>query len=164
MGVEETLDKANREENKLWVPTLIGLVSIIGARVIWQVEPGLSTFLFFIAVFWAILLLPKKRFSDPPPQWGSKFLDYSSNLAPACVLVGILSNMTVILANGGYMPVVGDGDSYSIWVTATNKHNLLFLADRFAGFSLGDFFLIGGLIAGLVVSGANKIGSKRSSA
>jgi len=58
-------------------------------------------------------------------------------------LLGATLNATVILANGGFMPVVDEtAETFNIWVVATDKHNLLFLADRFAGFSLGDFIIL----------------------
>ena len=59
--------------------------------------------------------------------------------------IGGRLNMIVTLANRGFMPVVGGEETQGIWVTATEAHKLLFLADRFWGFSIGDFILMSGL-------------------
>jgi hypothetical protein len=61
------------------------------------------------------------------------------------VWVGIGMNALVTLANDGRMPVLGKFHPVSVWVVGTGRH-LLFLCDRFHGFSLGDFLIIGGIV------------------
>lgn len=71
--------------------------------------------------------------------------------------IGGSLNMIVVLANGGFMPVVGGESSKGLWVVATESHRLLFLADRFWGLSLGDLVLMGGLAVVVVAVITNSI-------
>ena len=68
------------------------------------------------------------------------------------LLMGGSMNAIVTIANDGRMPFLGHTKPTSLWVVGTGRH-LLFLCDRFdthwAIFSLGDFFIIGGLFLSL---------------
>jgi len=65
------------------------------------------------------------------------------------VILGLLMNATVILLNGGVMPVVGMEVQpwCPIWTLATSQTKLLWLADQKAlwYFSLGDLCLLSGV-------------------
>jgi hypothetical protein len=63
------------------------------------------------------------------------------------VVVGLLMNATVCLANGGFMPVVQMQiiAPTTFWMTVTNHSRFLFLCDRLPGHcSIGDWFIWGG--------------------
>jgi hypothetical protein len=72
---------------------------------------------------------------------------------------GATLNGVVMIANGGFMPVVGkpDGFEYAIWTSAESRDNLLFLADRMAlgGASPGDFLIALGVFANLLAAVAH---------
>lgn len=103
----------------------------LGFRIIWQMWPGMFTCsLFWVVVFWS--------------------MNYSyGRTHDWTVLVsalGALMNAIVTIANKGYMPVLSKlGNPLSVWVPADSTHRFLFLCDRFAGFSIGDFFIFAGL-------------------
>ena len=63
--------------------------------------------------------------------------------------IGFILNQAVVLANGGYMPGLGD-KPFGIWTRATAGTKLYVLADihQWLGgwYSLGDVFLIGALL------------------
>jgi len=111
-------------------------------RIIWQLSPSFLT----CAVFWLAVADAEYRYlrSDPKVNWWARTL----------LLIGVGMNAVVTLANDGRMPVLGKFKPMSLWVVGTGKH-LLFLCDRFDGgwaiFSIGDFFIIGGLLLGLVL-------------
>lgn len=98
-------------------------------RIVWQVYPGVFTCL----AFWAVALISGVH-DDAPGRW--------------VWLTGTACNALVTLANGGYMPVLGpEGkNAFSLWVSGGESHRLLWLADRFWGFSIGDFFIGAGLL------------------
>lgn len=114
----------------------------LGLRIFWQLYPGLL----MASLFWAWVLVFNGWSFKKKPRWWK-----------AIVLIGALSNALVVLANGGYMPVTNLDNQISLWVPATDKHTLLFLADRYIGWSLGDFFILTGLGIGLVQWGIGKI-------
>lgn len=60
--------------------------------------------------------------------------------------VGILTNATAILVNGGSMPVFGMEKAHGVWHPVGETDRLLWLADRFGGASVGDIIL--GIAAG----------------
>lgn len=62
---------------------------------------------------------------------------------------GAALNCVVMLANHGMMPVIDESikKAEGVWRPALTGDHLLFLADRFAGFSIGDFILIGSVLA-----------------
>jgi hypothetical protein len=112
-------------------------VALFAARLLWQRMPGLGT----CALFWVL---------------AAAAVVFSSSLAPSQLLLGagIACNAAVTLANGGFMPVSTHwkrkGPARSLWVQRQSGQRLLFLADnfgnRFVRFSVGDVFLVVGLI------------------
>jgi hypothetical protein len=108
-------------------------------RVAWQLSPGLIV----CALFWlAVLRRGIDCFHETDLAWSRRFVLLG--------MVGLGLNATVTLANGGFMPVLDDTVSRSVWVTATDRHALLFLADQYAGFSIGDVCILGSLLARFV--------------
>lgn len=68
------------------------------------------------------------------------------------VLVGASANALVTLANGGVMPVQdASARVYGLWVPAHDGHRLLWLADRYAGASIGDFIIATGALIALLL-------------
>ena len=66
------------------------------------------------------------------------------------IMSGTILNAAVILTNGG-MPVPGVTGPLPIWwVPMHDGQHLLWLADVYAGFSIGDMFLIGGGLGWIV--------------
>jgi hypothetical protein len=108
-------------------------ILVLLLRLLWQLHPSLLTcalFWVFVAEYWYIVP------TDCKINWWSRSL----------TLAGMFMNAVVTLANNGRMPYLGGGRPRSIWVAGTGKR-LLFLCDRFDGFSIGDFFIIGGIAA-----------------
>ncbi len=119
-----------------WLP----IVVLLAARVLWQRRPGLAS----CALFWACALV-------------FVLLGWSAAPSQFILVLGIASNASVTLANGGYMPVAAhrrlDGRTRSLWVQRHSGQRLLFLADnfgtRFVRFSVGDVLLLIGIVASL---------------
>lgn len=66
------------------------------------------------------------------------------------ILAGACSNATVVLANGGYMPVFAPGSyPHGIWVQLNVSHRLIFLADINKGSSVGDMLIASGILLAL---------------
>jgi hypothetical protein len=66
------------------------------------------------------------------------------------LLAGAVMNCATMLANGGAMPVLGlIKASHSVWRPALATDHLLFFADRFAGFSIGDFLIFTSMVVGI---------------
>lgn len=116
-------------------------------RVLWQYYPSLwACALFWIMVAfseWQLIRIRKEKGKEI--NWWTR----------TPMLMGVAMNAIVTLANDGRMPVLGDSHHLvSVWVVGTGKR-LLFLCDRFNGgfaiFSLGDFFIIGGLLLGILL-------------
>jgi hypothetical protein len=112
-------------------------LALLGTRILWQRMPGLLP----CALFWglsAVVLVVLWPFGISQILFG----------------IGILGNASVTLANGGYMPVAAhrkvSGPARSLWVQRQSGQRLLFLADnfgnRFVRFSIGDVFLLAGII------------------
>lgn len=111
----------------------MGIILTLLLRFLWQSYPSLWA----CALFWATVLY-------------AYCVEYRGNSwTKTLILVGAVMNATVTLANGGRMPFLGNSAPVSIWVAGTGKH-LLFLCDRFKGFSLGDFFIMGGFFLSLL--------------
>lgn len=103
-------------------------------RILWQVNPSpLSCILFWVAMMmWGVLWVIDNKY-----RW--------SKIAKSVSLCGAALNATVTIANGGYMPVLSV-ESFSIWVQSTEVHKLMFLADIYSGFSIGDIVLASGAV------------------
>lgn len=127
----------NLSANWQRVGGLIGIFTFV-TRGVWQYFPGIATCALFwsCAMFFQTFLIIDKRY-------------LTSKVARVVTTLGVVSNMIVTLANGGYMPVVSGGD-YSLWVTATDTHRLMPLADIYSGFSIGDFAIGLGLVLACV--------------
>jgi len=102
-------------------------------RVLWQLYPSFWA----CALFWLSFLAMELMYAC---RGGNK--DWQ---AKTPIFAGAAMNAAVTLANDGRMPVLGSNSFMSVWVRGEGKH-LLFLCDRFGGFSLGDFFIIGGAL------------------
>ena len=107
-------------------------------RLLWQIHPSLWN----CAIFWAAIAFSEYQYlrANPKVNWWTKSL----------LITGASMNAIVTLANNGTMPYLGTGKPYSLWVVGTGKH-LLFLCDRFNGFSLGDFFILGSFAIGILL-------------
>ena len=135
------LGRLKASRNRLfYLNSWIKLALVITARGLWQSFPGIPTFVVFEVVFWTTFLLPSKRSSEPKPRWFVTLWP-ATVLAVLLFVTGVISNAICVFVNGGFMPVVNGNYSsdFSVWVHATGDHRLLWLADRYAGFSLGDF-------------------------
>jgi hypothetical protein len=116
-------------------------------RILWQYYPSLWA----CALFWTVVGISEYRFI----QWKKRKYGWINWWTRVPILMGASMNAIVTLVNNGRMPVLGATKLASVWVQGNGKH-LLFLCDRFPihglVFSLGDFFLIGGVIATLIFS------------
>ena len=118
---------------------LLALAVVLGARLLWQRRPSLSSCATFWTIAFVVVLLP----------WSAAFSQF-------VLSAGILSNALVTLANGGFMPVAAhrrlQGSARSLWVQRESGQKLLFLADNFGTnsirFSIGDAFLVTGIVLG----------------
>lgn len=63
---------------------------------------------------------------------------------------GVCSNITVVLANGGFMPCLNRIYYFGIWSPMTTQTIYPFLGDRFWGASIGDFMIGAGVVVILV--------------
>jgi len=115
-------------------------VALFAARLLWQRMPGLGT----CALFWGLAAV-------------AVVLNWSFAPSQLLLAAGIACNAAVTLANGGFMPVSTHwkrrGPARSLWVQRQSGQRLLILADnfgnRFVRFSIGDVFLVSGLILSL---------------
>jgi hypothetical protein len=111
-------------------------------RVLWQWFPSLLTCVLF---WYTVFTIEVRQLSRAEKvNWWSK--------TPG--LIGAAMNAAVTITNDGRMPVLSTKfRPVSLWVAGTGKH-LLFLCDRFDGrwaiLSLGDFFIIGGILIPIV--------------
>jgi len=112
-------------------------------RILWQAFPSLWACI----LFWVVISGIEIQYIRKPLQkinWWTK----------TPILLGMCMNALVTLANNGRMPFFGHIKAKSLWVLGTGKH-LLFFCDRFetrwAIFSIGDFFIIGGLLLSLLI-------------
>ncbi|HEX5368613.1 MAG TPA: DUF5317 family protein [Dehalococcoidia bacterium] len=113
-------------------------VVVLAARVLWQKRPGfLTCCLFWIVAFLIVVVL---GWVNAPSQY--------------LLALGIASNATVTLINGGFMPVSAHrkltGPARALWVQRTTSQRLTFLGDNFGNnafrFSIGDVLLLFGII------------------
>lgn len=69
------------------------------------------------------------------------------------MLIGMMLNATVTIANRGFMPTKNPSlESHSIWAAVAPGHNLVFLGDNYIGCSIGDIVSAIGLGIVLVFS------------
>ncbi len=105
-----------------------------------------------------------------PPFWVVLFFwIFALTMSYTCVVdgwewrylpgaIGSIMNCACMLANGGKMPVRMKPwmhETYinrSVWRTALPSDHLLFLSDRFAGFSLGDIVIGIGILFMMAMS------------
>lgn len=114
--------------------------ALLAARILWQRRPSIGT----CALFWGIAAF-------------AFFFEWSTGLSQLAFGLGILGNASVTLANGGFMPVAAHRrlvrPARSLWVQRQSGQRLVFLGDnfgnRFIRFSIGDVFLLAGLILAL---------------
>ena len=113
-------------------------VLLLGARVLWQKRPGLTTCSLFWLLAFVIVVV----------------LGWEDALSQYLLAAGIASNAIVTLINGGFMPVSShrklSGPARALWVQRTSSQRLTFLADNFGNnafrFSIGDVLLLFGII------------------
>mgnify|MGYP001568288799 CR=1 FL=1 len=76
------------------------------------------------------------------------FLLKRHHVGAVLVLLGALSNATVMLVNGGGMPVLGLQIVHDRWKPLDHTTTLPELADvLWMGFSIGDCYILAGLLA-----------------
>lgn len=115
------------------------LLNWLVLRVAWQMAPSVAICgIFWVATIAFMVVQIREEVLRP---WSRRFAWVT--------VVGAVLNAVVTIANGGYMPVLGQDVSLSVWTTATDSHVLLFLADQYAGFSVGDFFIFAGILGRL---------------
>ena len=130
--------------NIYW-PILLPSLLTLPIRILWQFWANTS----MSGVFWIL------AFADEPFRWRRRtFLGKAFSLP---MYIGAAMNALVTLSNGGKMPVVGRDEPFSFWVPAVESHRFLMLADRYGGFSLGDFFLFGGFALLLILAVATPL-------
>ncbi len=72
-------------------------------------------------------------------------------LVRAVAGTGALMNAAAVLANGGYMPVLGKESAHGLWIPLEESHRLTALVDRYGGFSLGDIILGSAALAAITI-------------
>lgn len=105
---------------------------LIGLRIIWQLSPSLLT----CFLFWSAALF-------------IQYKTWNSTLSDVLCFLGIASNAIVCLFNNGFMPVLGLDPKYSlsVWRAAQfTPGRLLWMCDKYAGFSIGDMLIGAGLL------------------
>jgi len=133
------------EENGKAIGLFLLVIALVLRFAYWQLSPSvISATIFWVFAIWGGVFWILGEIWDEKPGWV---------VGRSISLCGAICNAVVTIANNGFMPVESLEDSYSLWVTATNQHHLLFLSDRFAGFSIGDFIIIGGLLVALAYKG-----------
>lgn len=130
--------KAFVEQHKETLEIIAALL-VIAALIIrfayWQIHPSLLS----ASIFWATFITGFVLYII-----AEKII--FRRVTRIIILSGSILNATVIFANDGFMPTVGN-TTYSIWVASNSTaHQLLNLSDKYAGFSIGDFFIIGGIL------------------
>ena len=119
------------------------LIPLLTLRVAWGAWPSI----WLCAAFWLSAVTLAAVWAD--------LLAQRAIHPRGLILVGVGAalNGTVMVANDGYMPVIGkpEGFQTAIWVSAETHGNLLFLADRMAlgGVSPGDIFIGIGMLVSL---------------
>ena len=99
--------------------------------------------LLFACAMWVLAFLYMRRL--PPRLKGLP-------VAWLAVLLGMVCNAIVIVANGGFMPVNGIPSGYEpllpTWVPARSANYFVFLADQYSlfYFSIGDVLIISGAL------------------
>lgn len=128
---------------RIWTAARIGLFASSAVLWLWfQWWPGLAT----AAPFWSAVLVWDV-------DWLHRATTRAQRAGRSLTLLGALSNALVTLTNDGRMPVVGVlCTSGGPWVPASSAHHFLALADRYLGFSVGDFLLITGFLVPLLAA------------
>jgi len=134
------------------VKVYIKLVCILCMGALWRATASMA----FCYLFWITTL-----------AWIVRYIIGAKVRGRFFVLMGITSNASVTLLNGGVMPSVGISPTFqpasTIW-NVSGKGQWLLLADQAAlyRFSIGDMFLIAGLLICLI--GAVRFARRREQA
>jgi hypothetical protein len=123
---------------------------IVAVWLVWKHTAALPLCVTFwiVVLLWAVRPIARRR---PSLVW-------------ALVLVGVLSNAVVTLANSGVMPADYSADTFvpasRIWQPATTDRHLLWLSDHrvLDYFSVGDLCLLTGCALGFILRRRNKNG------
>lgn len=121
----------------LWKKVALFLTSlpfVILARWFWQTHAGIWPCL----LFWVIAL------ADEPIRWPE--IHGRRRLLYGLALLGSAGNALATVANGGFMPVAGKTDFTSVWAPLTDAARLRWLCDIYWGSSLGDMFILAGML------------------
>ncbi len=119
----------------------LGLFIMVPMRFVWEFYPSTLP----CVIFWAAIL-----------YWNVGYYNEKERLsyqlfAGRFIIIGMLCNALVTLANDGKMPVINRAQAPedSIWILANETHQFLFLADTDVFFycSLGDLFLLTGMLS-----------------
>jgi hypothetical protein len=126
--------QAVQAQNTFWLGLGIGLLIVALAIYLPFINSGGAV----AVAFWSLVICGNLCFI----RWG-RF-----RTSTLFSLTGAAMNAVVIIANGGYMPVVGLDEPTGIWRPADSGSHLLLIADRmaFGGFSPGDFLLMAALL------------------
>jgi len=123
----------------------------------WQVIGGVAfVFWLCLTIVWRISAVPLLFYLSLWPVLVFIPLYYTycpqtQRYGVILLLMGILFNKIVVLANGGFMPVVG-GTNHGVWVELTDTSRLVFLADILPfKASYGDCLMGVGLVVLLVL-------------
>jgi hypothetical protein len=120
------------------------LIPVLTLRLAWGTWPSI----WLCAAFWAGAIVVATLWAHVLAQ--NAFRVHGIIL----MATGATLNGVVMIANGGYMPVIGKpaGFEYAIWASAESHTNLLFLADRMAlgGVSPGDILIAVGVFTNIL--------------
>lgn len=130
--------KSTKTVNRAEAVFFPSLITLLPARILWQCYPTTTACVFF----WIIAIIC--CVSDVTRQE----VIYAKlwRIVAGC---GLICNAAVTIINGGFMPCLNCDHPIGLWIQATDKHYLLALCDRFAGFSIGDIFIAAAWCIGL---------------
>lgn len=133
-----------------WNGRFVFVILSIIARILWTNHGGV----WYCSLFWACSLgFAICDFNSAAKLWQKSWRFISQ--------IGAASNALVTIANGGYMPCISNTSAKDIWIDAKPDHLFLFLCDRFGGFSVGDFLIFSGLLAGIFLYALSKTRAKK---
>ena len=87
----------------------------------------------WVASYWCLVFLSNSL------MW-SEYRGTLLTVPTSLLFLGCASNAAAMAFNGGWMPVMGSKlNALGVWRAATVDDRMLWLCDRFWGFSIGDF-------------------------
>jgi len=104
------------KKNIPWKTIVLVLTSfpfVLLARMLWQAYPG----------FWPCILFWVIALTDEPLRWSE--MQFRRRFWYGLTFLGGLGNAAATLANGGYMPVLGETQATSLWVPLAETSRLV---------------------------------------